>query len=100
MSHAQHLVPGLLAAALCALAPGRAHAQHHAVVHPHATPRGTPRATPHARSPCLAPAVEIRRINDAHTHWVGALTNCAGRPRARALAALSLIARAEHPTER
>lgn len=56
-------------------------------VEPHA-----PAATP-AAAPCLHAPVEIRRLRTRDApRWSGALTDCAGRPTLRAMAALALLA--------
>lgn len=42
---------------------------------------------------CLRPAVELRRVRGRDApRWVGSLTDCAGRPTLRAMAALALLA--------
>jgi len=51
--------------------------------------------------PCLRPPVDIRRVrNGASPRWVGALTDCSGRPTLRAMAMLALLAQPGRPPER
>jgi len=55
--------------------------------------RAVSAATPAAAPPCLHAPVEIRRLRSHDApRWVGPLTDCAGRPTLRAMAALALLA--------